>query len=301
MESAMSRYFAFGLFYFSLISSGIVLAGDIIRINLSQSPSDQRADYKLALLQEILEHTEVDFGTYEIDTSIQAVSRKRALIEMKEGRLFNVYVAPADLSWEFQTLPIRIPIRKGLLNYRLLLTTSEHIEALGKVTSVNELKQFNLGLRGQWTTTKVMESLGFTPVKGDNYDGLFKMLITNRFDYIPRGINEIFDELKVQGQGNPDMVIESNLALYMPMPVYFYVSPKTPRIKSRLVTGFERISENGVFDQLFNEYFGDDIAAADLKNRRIIYVGNPLLSSETPLDKEEYWFYSTTQIPERSN
>tara|TARA_R110002153_G_scaffold13189_1_gene49261 strand:- start:9940 stop:10086 length:147 start_codon:yes stop_codon:yes gene_type:complete len=41
---------------------------------------------------------------------------------------------------------------------------------------------------------------------------------------------------------------------------------------------------------LFAEAFTKYIDILDLKNRRVIEVGNPLLPEKTPLDRKELWF-----------
>jgi len=266
-------------------------AEDVVRINIRQSDLDQRTGYKEVLLRAILDKTLVDYGPYRIDTSIERTTRNRALREMVAGGVFNAYIAPADPDWEVNTIPIRIPIRRGLLNYRLLLTTKSHVQALGKIQTADDLKAFRLGLRAQWTTTKVMRALDFDVIRANGYDNLFEMLAHDRFDYIPRGINEVFGELRVRQRSMPNLEVESKVALYLPMPVYFYVSPKSPRLAKRLETGFKRLIADGGFDALFKDYFGEQVEAAKLHERRIIHLGNPLLSSETPFNEPELWFY----------
>ena len=266
-------------------------AEDVIRINIRQSALDQRGGYKEVLLRAVLDRTVADFGPYRIDTSIEKVPRKRALLLMEHGEVFNTYIAPADPAWEQRTLPIRIPIRRGLLNYRLLLTTDKYQDALSQVQTAEQLMRFRLGLRSQWTTTKAMKALGFDVVEAVDYDGLFQMLSHDRFDYVPRGVNEIFAELAVRQEKLSNLRIEPQLALYLPMPVYFYVSPKHPRLEARIRIGFERLIADGGFNQLFEQHFGEQVAAAKLSQRRIIQLGNPLLSDKTPFEREELWFY----------
>jgi hypothetical protein len=68
------------------------------------------------------------------------------------------------------------------------------------------------------------------------------------------------------------------------------VSPKYPRIAERLEYGLEKMVESGELKQLFEDAFSKYINILDLKNRRVIDVGNPLLPEKTPLDREELWF-----------
>ncbi|MGS0496438.1 hypothetical protein ACU8V4_04110 [Pseudoalteromonas mariniglutinosa] len=46
---------------------------------------------------------------------------------------------------------------------------------------------------------------------------------------------------------------------------------------------------DGSFDALFYEYFAATIAQADLKNRRIIELTNPLLPRSAPIHQAQFW------------
>ncbi|WP_422380073.1 hypothetical protein [Marinicellulosiphila megalodicopiae] len=264
---------------------------DVIKTVLSQSENDQRAIYLRTLLTNILDATVKDYGSYTIQNSEVTMSRNRGLQAIQEGQDINVYIAPADVDWEDKTLPLRIPIYKGLLNYRILLTNDRSMGLFANVNSIEDLKFFELGLNSQWTTTKIMSGLGFKSTGGTEYDNLFKMLNAYRFDYIPRGMNEIFVEFPGLNNEMENLRIENTLALYIPLPVYFYTSKQHPKIASRLNDGFKRIIEDGSFEKLFNEFFHKDIQRANLQQRKILLLGNPLLSPQTPFDISEYWFY----------
>ena len=210
---------------------------------------------------------------------------------MLTGNIVNLYVAPADREWEAAMTPIRIPIRKGLLNYRILLINKDTAPAFAKVTSNADLRKLQVGLRPGWTTTKIMRALKLNITEGAGYNGRFKMLNANRFDYIPRGINEIFGEFDARSKTHKNIMIEQNLLLRMPMPVYLYVSRKVPRLAKRIEYGFNKIRGNGKFDALFNQIFSKSISRANLPNRKIFNAGNPLSSKQTPLQDETLWFY----------
>ena len=289
---------AFRLLSFAIAVSGLVaftggesLGENVVRIVSKQSDKDQRGDYKVTLLNALLGHTTAEFGSYRIE-NVEPITRKRGFVEMLEGRLVNLYFAPADQQWEDNLLPIRIPIRKGLLNYRLLLIDKGDIETFAAIRTADDLRRLEVGLRAGWTTTKVMKALDFQIVTAPSYDSVFRMLAHRRFSFIPRGVNEIFGEVEARRDEAPNIVIEPSLALFMPMPVYIYVSPKEPRLAQRIEAGFRIIRENGEFDRLFEEFFASQIAQADLDRRRIVQIGNPLLSEETPFDDPGLWFYA---------
>jgi len=43
--------------------------------------------------------------------------------------------------------------------------------------------------------------------------------------------------------------------------------------------------EDGSFDEIFRKYYGDSIQAANLKNRRLFNISNPLLPATAPLHR----------------
>ncbi len=261
---------------------------DQIRM-MDRKPGDTRWDYPIALLVAALQATKEDFGPWTLAATAPSMSRNRALQMLKEGKLINLHIAPTRNEWEEQVLPIRIPIRKGLLGYRLFLIHKENQQKFAAIESLEELQQLSTGLHRQWSTTKALRALDFKVVEGSSYQGLFTMLHARRFDYFIRGVNEIFEEFALHRQSLPNLLIEPTKALYLPLPTYFFVSPKQPRLAERLQAGLERLLADGSLDRLFEQYHGDHIRQARLQERQIFVLENPLLSAETPLADERLW------------
>lgn len=263
---------------------------DEIKVVPGQSENDSRLDYGHRILQAALDATVENDGPYKFVYASDGMARNRALVELKTGNMINVYLAATRDEWEQQLIPIRIPVLKGLLGYRLFLIKRSAVGTFENLKTIEELKKLRAGLGGQWSTTAVMQALGFSIVTGTDYEGLFGMLDAGRFDYFPRGINEIYKEFEARKTLYPEMIIEPTKALYFTTPSYFFVSPQYPDLAARIKRGLLIIFENGVLDTEFNREFGDDLAAANLANRTILKVENKYLSSETPLEKPEFWF-----------
>ncbi|MDJ0781730.1 MAG: hypothetical protein QNJ22_07140 [Desulfosarcinaceae bacterium] len=262
---------------------------DAVRLERPHSVLDRRHEYNNAVLEMALEKTRALFGAFTIHHADCGVQRDRALVELISGTVINVDIVPTQRAWEEKTLPIRIPIAKGVLGYRLFLIHQQNRERFTQVQSVEDLKALRAGLRQQWVTTRVMKSLGFPVVTGSHYEGLFEMLAVGRFDYFPRGINEIFTEYNDRSDRFPEMRIEPTLALYLPQPIYIFVSPKYPALAKRIETGLLTMIHDGDFDRLFWQYHSAAIRQAGLRSRRIIRVNNPLLTSQTPLRAQGLW------------
>lgn len=263
---------------------------DMVRLDLDFSPNDSRHLYPYTVLEHALEATLDTHGPYEISHCKMRMSRRRILAELIRGEQINVHIAATQPEWESETIAIRIPVLKGLLGYRLFLIREENLPIFEKIRTVDDLRQLRTGSGGQWTTTRVLRKAGFDVVTGSDYLGLFGMLNMKRFDYFPRGINEIYQELAEQKPEYPALCVEPGLALYFPTPSYFFISPKEPDLAERIQKGMETILENGTLDAVFKKHFADAIARADLKSRRILVISNPLLSPKTPLDRKELWY-----------
>ncbi|MDJ0989550.1 MAG: hypothetical protein QNI85_06030 [Desulfobacterales bacterium] len=255
---------------------------------------DQRHRYNNAILSTALDKTTTTHGDYELTMTLRGSQRERALVELVAGRLINVHIVPTRREWEAKTLPIRIPVAKGLLGYRLFLVKRQEIERFASIQSLEELKQMRAGLRQQWSTTLAMQALGFEVMTGRSYEGLFRMLVHGRFDYFPRGINEIFEEYDRRRLDLLEMAIEPSKALCLPMPTYVFVSPKNPELAARIQAGLRMMIQDGSRDKLFWEYHRASIKQSDLAHRRIFRVDNPLLSPETPFEQQHLWLDPST-------
>jgi hypothetical protein len=275
-----------GLSYFSPAR-----AVDRIIFDQPSSAIDSRKEYPMQLLREILERTKPKFGPYELAYSnVRIEQRPRLLLEMKRGDVVNVTVQPSQPEWESELPVIRIPVDKGIASYRIFLINQEDQPAFSAITSLEQLKEKRLGVDRSWSTYAVYTANGFTLETGNNYEGLFSMLQARRFDYFPRAIYEAIPEQLGHKESAPDIAVEKSIALYFPLPRYFFVSPAYPGLAKRIETGFEMLVKDGTFDRLFMEYHRDLIKQAGFCTRRIFPITNPLLTSETPLQRKELWF-----------
>lgn len=280
----------------TLILSALILftssasAQDIIKWAAGNKADDPRTEYKRRVILAALDKSVPEYGPYVFNkVIIQKMSGARAREVVNEGEIVNIYIALASPEWDEKTTPVRIPIRRGLLNYRLLLVHKDNVNKFRNVKTANDLRALKVGSRTGWSTTGILEAANFDVVLGKKYHGMFLMLDGGRFDFLPRGVNEIYKELD-QRKNELDLVVEPTLALHLPAPTYIYVSPQAPRVAERIEAGLEIMIEDGTLSAMFDEYYGQYLKEAKLSSRRIIKVPNPLLSPKTPLDRKELWY-----------
>ncbi len=264
-----------------------------IRFEGGQSINDVRMAYKLEVLRMAMEKTAAEYGPYSISTNAK-LNTLRAQLVIQEGDIINTYIALTDENWEKVAIPIRIPIRRGLLNFRILLVHKDDLPLYKNIMTIEDLQQLKAGLLHSWTTTRLMKKTGFPIIEATNYESLFEMLNIHRFNYLPRGIHEIFSEFDLYKKTLKNIAIEPELLLVLPTPSYVFVSPKYPKLAKRLEEGLEAMVRDGSLKALFNDYFSESIKKANLHNRRIIRLTNPFLPNNTPTDRHELWFNPIT-------
>ena len=262
-----------------------------ILINHPDSHDDSRYEYPTRLLARILEITTDEYGPVLLETNGLSMSRSRALNALIEGKQLHVMAEAPKPDWNEQLLCVRIPIRKGIQGYRIFLTKNEFTPILDSISSFDEFKALPTGSGEQWSTTRVLEEAGFNVIKGIDYEGLFGMLIRNRFMTFGRGINEVFTEYEERHTKLNDLAIDERFLLYIPLPTYFFVTPRQVELKNRIEIGLSMLIESGEFESIFQAEFGALIEQAQLDKRILFSIPNPNLTSEDPLDREQFWYH----------
>lgn len=296
MNSRLSNKYIYYLYKYSTLFFLLlniiprVSIADVILVNRPSTSEDSRYDYPKKLLTEILKVTEIKYGHTTIKETQLKMPRNRILRELEKGENIHVMAEASKQSWEQRLIPIRIPIRKGIQGYRTFLILKKNQYILSKINTLEEFKKIPTGSGLQWATTGILEKNGFIVKTGNNYEGLFSMLIKDRFMTFGRGINEIVEEYNKRKDKYPELSIEQDLLLYIPLPTYFFVSPQKPELAKRIEAGLQLMINNGSFEQMFNDEFSELIDNANLTKRRIFRITNPNLSPQTPLDIKHYWY-----------
>lgn len=274
----------------SSIFSSYTLAVERILINHPESHDDSRYEYPTRLLARILEITTEEYGPVLLETNGLSMSRSRALNALIEGKQLHVMAEAPKPDWNKHLLCVRIPIRKGIQGFRIFLTKNEFKPILESISSFEEFRDLPTGSGVQWSTTRVLEEAGFNVIKGVDYEGLFGMLIRNRFMTFGRGINEVFTEYEERHSKLNDLAIDDRFLLYIPLPTYFFVTPTQPLLKQRIERGLLSLIHSGEFDSIFQAEFGDLIKQAQLDKRILFSIPNPNLTAEDPIEIKDFWY-----------
>lgn len=249
--------------------------------------------YKYEVIKGALTATSDKYGAFEINRESNIRSNQRALTELISGEIINCYFAVTNPQWEEKAIAIRIPIRRGILNYRLLTVNKNTQHRFESINTLDDLKKLRVGLRADWATTDIFKNNGFNVVENHNFEGLFHMLSHDRIDYIPRGINEAHTEIREIAQKDQkinNLTVQPTIAISLLSPYYLFVSPKKPHIAKRLTEGLEIMVADGSLKSIFEEYYGDKVKQANLAQRKIYPLSNDEISETAPLTRSELWF-----------
>ena len=253
-------------------------------INYPKQPVQNsiHSQYIVDVLELALQKTGV---RYELVESTDVLLQGKAFKLLSNNRTVNVVWAMTDDKREEDFLPIRIPLYKGLIGWRVLLVNPEKLSQLES----SKLRD-NYAVQGMdWPDLKILQANGFNVVSATNYDEAFDIMHRKQADMFPRSIIEVFGEL-AQPELTKALVIEPNFVLQYPAATYFFVNQRDVILGRLLTTGLEMAVADGSFDKLFNATYLDMLHQLGLNKRTLLTLKNPLLPINTPLADKALWY-----------
>lgn len=278
--SALHRFA--GILFCALLAAAGARAGTIY-YPAPEVLENGKSDYGFELLQLALSKAG---SAHRAELAPVYRQQNRAIAELlaNSGKI-HVVGTMTSAEREEQMLPVRIPISKGLIGWRILLLREDKREWLRDVRSARELKGIRMALGQDWPDLAVLRAAGLAPDTVPSYQRLFGMLKAHRIDAVPRSINEIWAEL---GR-HPGLAADPYLVLHYPAADYFFVNRANPELAEDIRRGLEAALADGSFDRLLLGYYGPMLDKAALAKRRAIELPNPALPPHTPLARKELW------------
>ena len=239
---------------------------------------DNPVSYKI--LQRALDVTSKEFGRYQLAPSIP-IEQGRMIVELTKNQRVHVASFAPTKEREQALLPVRIPVNKGLLGYRVCLIKQGEQNKFSDIRTLEEWKKkgLTIGQGTHWPDTGILESNGIKVVKSAKYDTLFTMLSKKRYDCFSRSVTEVLPELeKYKALG---LVLEKKLMLVYRLPSFFFVSRKNAKLAQRLEKGMHAMLKTGELDKILNQYYRELFNNIDFDGRHIIELKNNLLTDKT--------------------
>lgn len=274
--------FRFLIACFLAVSAGSVQS-ETLRVIQGSHPLDE---YAIGALRVALEQLEEDI---EVQVSEEQVTQTRIIEKIKENELEVMWLA-TNRDVESQLLPIRFPLLKGLLGYRLCIIHADSQSRFNRVETLEEARSLTYGQGLGWPDVEILQSNGFEVITTSKYENLFYMVDGGRFDGFPRGVLEPWVE--IAAHPTLELAVDERMALVYRLPFYLFVNPDSPELAAKIHRGLDLALANGAYDEyVFNHpMIKSALEEADLKQRVIFNLENPTLPEETPVDRSEYWF-----------
>jgi len=256
----------------------------IVRVPLPEAPGDRRYEYPRKVLELALSKVHKD---YRVEDATVRMNQDRQVAELIAGRFIDVAQLPFSAEREAVLLPIRIPLHKGLIGWRIGLIRKGDQARFSKIKTADDLKAVRIGQGSEWPDVRILRSNGMNVVTGVTYDGLFGMLQAGRFDYFMRDVIEIWDELRDHAD---TMEIEQSFVVHYYYDAYFFVNKGNTKLAEDVRQGLEQAIADGSFEKLFQQYWSDCLRKARLNERTVIELPSPDVNSETPIWRHELWY-----------
>jgi len=234
-------------------------------------------DYYLAIIDAALNATESTYGPYQLVFTQEQLSAERKHDLLVVGEKVNVdrlVGFPTQKGPRKGLIRIGMPLLNGFMGYRILLIRQEDQTRFAGIKSIEELHKLSMGFGTGWEG-HVYKYNGFSVAEALNMTLLLKMLAGKRYYFVPLSVIEIDDHYSIEGKPVDNLVPEQTLLLYMPLPVYFYVSPEQPVLADRLTLGLKYLQENGQLDKIFKAHFSERLKRLHLSERTLIELPNP--------------------------
>lgn len=265
-----------------IIFSDLGLAVEIRHMNVGSQKNELILDVlKLALSKDSKDYT------YQQEADPNAnIFRNILKIENKD---IDVVWAGTSISLEDKLLPIRIPVLKGMLGYRVFIIRPEDQEKYSQIESLEQLKRLTAGQGTFWEDTRILKENGITTVTTNKFNNLFPMLVGKRYDFFPRGLHEPWVELERFSRYK--LAVEKEIILVYPYAMYFFVAKDNQQLADKIESGMIKAIQDGSYDKLFfnSLLIKRTLAEANLANRRIFRLENKALPMNTPLDNKSLW------------
>ncbi|MEN0039592.1 MAG: hypothetical protein AAGC78_21135 [Cellvibrio sp.] len=271
------RYFIlFSMIY--LLAARPVLADDPLLVKyLGNNTASIKEEYYLDVINSALKATESTFGPYEVVFIQEQISSERKHELLVSGDKVNIdrlVGFPNQKGPREGLIRIGLPVLNGFMGYRILLIREEEQPRFSGVKNLDDLRKLPMGFGKGWEG-HVYKYNGFSVAEPLNMTLLLKMLAGKRYQFVPLSVIEIDDHYEIDGKLVDNLVPEQSLLIYMPLPVYFYVSPNQPVLADRLTVGLRYLQESGQLDKIFKTHFGERLKRLGLSKRTLIELANP--------------------------
>jgi len=224
-------------------------------------------------------------------------TKNLSYVENNEGRtlalldrdIIDIFWVGTSKQREFEYEPVRFPIIKGLLGYRIFLTHKDNLVNFKNLTE-QQLKSMVACQGISWPDTEILSANDYTVATASKFMQLIKLTNLKRCDYFPRAVYEGLNEIKWLEDKYPNLRLVDNVLLSYQYPIYFFVRKSDYYLARQIEKGLYLATSDGSYQNLFNKHESLKYLHPlnKWKNTTIFKLSNPTLPDATPRE-EKYW------------
>lgn len=284
-DNILIKRLLFSLSLMTFNSSASEVLTVIHPINNENATYRERDQYFINVLKLALDSVDIQYQL--VTNPVITLPENRSIRLLNDG-YYNVHWLSTNANKEKKLLPIKIPLEKGLIGWRLMLIHQDNTNHFSKSTTIDNIKKLTAGSGHDWPDTQIFRENQFKVFTSNSTVGLQKMLNLKRIDYFPRSIMEIWQEHRALDF--PSLVIDPNIAIVYPAAVYFFVAKNNKALGLLIEKGLEIALKNGSFEELFYQHYGDVIKKSKLENRKIYRIENSFMNNDRYINHNYLWF-----------
>ncbi len=205
-----------------------------------------------------------------------------------QSKLYDINWMHTNSEREQELLPIRIPLFRGLIGWRIFLVRREDSEKFAGIKVVDDIRSLTAGIGHDWPDIAIYRHNKYKIFSSSGRQSLVSMLKGRRIDYFPRAIPEAWKEIDLLNAH--DIVVEDTLALRYHSAYYFFVTKENRELAELIEKGLQIAIDDGSFEKMFFEYYDDYLARTKLENRKVFNMANPHFRDVANPEDAKLWF-----------
>jgi hypothetical protein len=211
----------------------------------------------------------------------------------QEGKL-DLIVAGLDQNREQNSLPIYVPLDRGLLGFRTCLIKPKSQIQFETVQTLEDFSAQKLlfGLGRNWADKDIMLGNNLPLLDAPSYQELMALLRDNKVSCVSRSVIEIDAAIN----DFPEFSGENRLALIYPFGKIIYVNQHNKQVYEMLKYGLEQALADRSFYRLFNQHFSEQLEKHEFYFRKILLMKNPYLSTPAMEAINQFGVASFSQV-----
>ena len=238
-------------------------------------------DPYISQLRAALDITIPEFGPYEIMLDMNQFDQVAEFERLKNGDI-DVIWSLTSTQREREFIPIRFPLMRGLMGYRVLVINPQSAPWQKGSVGLDQLRSL-VAIQGKgWPDVEILDQNGFIVGETPSISRAYALIKNQRFDFFPRSISEVFFEAdKYQFENGMGLIVAENLGIHYPTAMFFFVSPNNIELATRFNIGMRTLEIQGLRQRFVSDNQYIQQIRLGLQNRLFYELDNPFLTSET--------------------